>query len=126
MSPEQKVFTKIRGLCVELFGADKVYDYLPPAEVGYPFVYIGEQFAQSENRHKDGRSKSTQVTVHVWHNNLRQRGTLTKMIGQIEHAIIGEYGLLAEQIPSRVITDRTTSVALLHGIVEPDIKFKEW
>lgn len=126
MSPEQKVFTKIRALCVGLFGADKVYDFLPPESVAYPFVFIGEQFAQSVNRHKDGRSKATQVTIHVWHSDMRRRGELTKMIGQIENAIIGEYGLTGDSITTQVIIDRTTSAPLLHGIVEPDIKFKEW
>lgn len=125
MSPEQKVFSEIRALCVGLFGAKDVYDYLPPAGVEYPFVFIGEQFAQSYREHKDGRSKATQVTVHVWHNNPRKRGELSGMMGQIETAIVNRFGVNGEDISSQVIADNSTSVPLMHGILETEIKFKE-
>ena len=125
MSPEQKVFSEIRALCVALFGASNVYDYLPPADVEYPFVFVGEQFAQSYREHKDGRSKNTQVTVHVWHNNPRRRGELSSMMGQIETAIVNRFGVNGEDISSQVIEDNSTSVPLMHGILETEIKFKE-
>ena len=122
MSPEQKVFTRLRRLCVNLFGADSVYDYLPPADVSYPFVFIGEQFAQTYREHKDGRNKDTQITIHVWHNDYRKRGELSSMIHQIEDAIVKEFGVNGENYSSQIIVDNTTSVPLMHGIIEPNIK----
>ena len=122
MSPEQKVFTRLRRLCVDLFEAGNVYDYLPPADVEYPFVFVGEQFAQTYREHKDGRNKDTQITIHVWHNDYRKRGELSKMIYQIEDAIVKEFGVNGENYSSQIIVDNTTSVPLMHGIIEPNIK----
>lgn len=122
MSPEQKVFTKLRRLCVDLFTSKSVYDYLPPDGTEYPFVFIGEQFSQTYREHKDGRNKNTQTTIHVWHNNHRKRGELSKMIQQIEKAIVEEFGVNGENYSSQIIVDNTTSVPLLHGIIEPNIK----
>lgn len=125
MSPEQKIFTKLRQICVTLFGADNVYDYLPPEGTKYPFVFIGEQFGQNYRNNKDGIYKHTQVSLHVWHDNPRQRGVLSKMMEQIEIAILSAFGVNGENIQSRVIVDNTTSVPLMHGIIEPNIIIEE-
>ncbi len=122
MSPEQKVFTKLRRICVDLFGASNVYDYLPDKEVNYPFVFIGEQFSQTYREHKDGRNKNTQTTIHVWHDDHRKRGSLSGMIQSIEKAIVEEFGTDGENYSSQIIVDNTTSVPLMHGIIEPNIK----
>lgn len=122
ISPEQQVFTRLRRLCIEEFGESKVFDYQPPEGTSYPFIHVGEQFSQNVREHKDGLGKHTQVVVHVWHNNWRQRGTVTGMMHLIERAIIKEYGVDGESINSRVIEDNSTGVTLLHGIVDTNIK----
>lgn len=121
MNPEQQIFTDIRGICKTLYG-DSVYDYNPPEGTAYPFVRIGEQFKQNRRLHKNDLNGDTQLTLHFWHDNTRQRGTLTSMMHGVETALINEYGVRGEDINTRVIDDNTTSVTLLHGILEINIK----
>ncbi|MDN6670661.1 MAG: hypothetical protein L0L07_00050 [Staphylococcus equorum] len=108
--------------CVGLFGNENVYDYLP-GDVGYPFVFVGEQFKQNDRKHKDYLNGSTQVTVHVWHNDYKKRGTLSDMMTQIEEAIQLKYGSKADNIDTQIITDTSTGAELLHGIVEVSINY---
>ena len=122
MNPEQRVFVAVRKLCVGLFGQDSVYDYIPPENTAFPFIRIGEQFKQNRRLHKNDLNGDTQITLHFWHDNVRQRGTLTKMMSDVENAVINQYGVRGEDINTRVIDDNTTSVTLLHGILEINIK----
>lgn len=121
MSPEQRIFSAIRGICKDLYG-DSVYDYNPPEGTAYPFIRIGEQFKQNQRLHKNDLNGDTQLTLHFWHDNSRQRGTLTSMMHDVETALINEYGVRGEDINMRVMDDNTTSVTLLHGILEINIK----
>ena len=122
MNPEQRVFTDIRRILINLFGEKSVYDYLPPEGTEYPFIRVGEVFSQRRRLHKDDLNGDMQVSLHFWHDNTRQRGTFTKMMHDAEVALIGEYGVRGEDINTRVIDDNTTSVTLLHGILEINIK----
>lgn len=108
-------------ICVELFGGEMVYDYLP-GDADYPFVFIGEQFSHNERWHKDNLDKQTQVTVHIYHNNWRQRGTVTKMMFDIEKSIIKEFGINGELITTQLLPDNSTGTSLMHATLEPDIK----
>lgn len=126
ISDEQRVFTKIRSIAVQLFGDNQVYDYTPPEYTEYPFIRIGEQFKQNKRLHKDDLNGDTQLTIHFWHNNERERGTLTSMMNELEQALITHYGVEGETINSRVIEDNSTAITLLHGILEINIKrYKE-
>ena len=121
MNPEQQIFTDIRGICKTLYG-DSVYDYNPPEGTAYPFIRVAEQFKQNRRLHKQDLNGDTQLTLHFWHDNARQRGTLTSMMHNVETTLINEYGVRGEEINTRVIDDNTTSVTLLHGILEINIK----
>lgn len=109
-------------LMVGIFGSDKVYDYNPPEGTIYPFVRIGEVFKQNRRLHKQNLDGDIQVTLHFWHDNSRQRGTFTKMMYDAEVALIEQFGVRGEDINTRVMDDNTTSVTLLHGILEINIK----
>ena len=122
MNPEQQTFTDIRRVMVNLFGQEKVYDYNPPECTPYPFVRVGEVFKQNRRLHKQDLDGDMRVSLHFWHDNTRQRGTFTNMMHDAEVALIGEYGVRGEDINTRVIDDNTTSVTLLHGILEINIK----
>lgn len=98
----------------------RVYD-VNPEEVEYPYVVMGEQFKQNYREHKDGIYQQTQVSLHVWHNNPRQRGTFTSMIDRIELGIIDRFGVNGEDITVQVIGDPEDR-NLLHGIIDTDIK----
>ena len=121
MNPEQRVFTEIRRICKSLY-SEVVYDYNPPEGTAYPFIRIGEQFKQNRRLHKENLNGDTQVTLHFWHNNVRKRGTLTKMMHDVETALIDSYGVEGEEMTSRVLEDTSTAITLLHGILEINIK----
>lgn len=118
ISPEQTIYNRLYDLCTNL-GYD-VYEYIPN-EVEYPLVILGEQFSQNVRVHKDFYNKDTQITIHVWHNNWRRRGTLLEMMRQIELAIVREFDVDDELITSQVIGE-PDNAELLHGIIETNIR----
>lgn len=120
ISPEQKTFTEIRKICVEL--GYSVYDYQADSRAEFPFVILGEQFSQPFREHKDGRNKQVQTTIHVWHNDWRKRGTVSQIMREIELKVIDRFGVPAENINMQIIADDTTGSNLWHGILETDIK----
>ena len=120
ISPEQRIYATLRKL-IDLELGYSVFDYVPD-NVGYPFVVLGEQFSQPFREHKDGRNKYVQTTVHVWHNDWRQRRTLSNMMHNIELAIIREFGVDGEDISVQMLPDNSTGSDLYHGILETDIK----
>lgn len=99
------------------------YDYLPNDTVEYPFVFIGEQFKQDIREHKDYLSGQTQVTVHVWHNDWRKRGTVSRMMAEIERVVRDLYRFDVQGVNTQVLTDNSTGSDLLHGVLEIDIKY---
>ena len=121
ISPEQQAYGTIRRLCHEAVDVE-VYDFNPPAETPYPFVRIGEQMTRHERITKQLINGDTDITIHFWHNDVYQRGTLTSMMYAVEQAIIEEFGARGEGITSQVIDDNTTGSTLLHGILEVTIK----
>lgn len=121
ISPEQRIYSKVRKICADLFGEDNVFDYLP-GDVPYPFVYIGDQFSQNIREHKDGLNKDIQLVIHVWHDDWKQRGLVTGMIRDIEQAIAREFGTDGETHSMTFTTDRTTNVPLMHATIDVDIR----
>src|SRR5699024_12673718 len=107
---------------VNLYQQEIFYDYNTSESIPYPFVRVGELFNQNRRLHKQDLDGDMQVSLHFWHDNTRQRVTFTNMMHDAEVALIGEYGVRGEDINTRVIDDNTTSVTLLHGIVEINIK----
>lgn len=120
ISPEQKVFTQLRKI-IELELGYSVYDYTPKS-AEYPFVLLGESFSQNIRLHKESTNKDIQTTIHVWHNDWKQRGTVSKMMREIELSIIREFGVQGENIATQILPDNSTGSNLLHGILETDIR----
>ena len=120
ISPEQKVYGRLRRICDEL--GYSIYDYVADSQAEFPFVVLGEQFSQTIREHKEYTVKDVQTTIHVWHNNWRQRGTVSKMLREIELAIVREFGVDGEDISTQILPDDTTGTALYHGILETDIR----
>lgn len=98
------------------------YDYIPK-DVKMPFVFIGEQFNQMDRLQKDYLNGRTQVTVHVWHDDYKKRGTLSTMLGNIEQAVRNKYKANLVEANTQILADNSTGVDLLHGIVEFNIKY---
>lgn len=121
ISPQQRIWIDVRMLSVSL-GYD-TYDYLPDSQADYPFVFIGESFKQDIRRHKDYLNGQTQVTVHVWHNDWKQRGTVMQMMTNIEQAVREKYHMNVQGVDTQVLTDNSTGSNLLHGVLEINIKY---
>lgn len=121
MDAQQEFFTALK-LGIETKGY-KVYDgVLPPENTPYPFVYLGD-FRQADREHKNAVTGIVYPTIHVWHNNTRQRGTVSSMLLDIKtvcRAITNtsNFVWIIRNVNSQIIPDNTTKTPLLHGIVE--------
>jgi hypothetical protein len=126
IDPQQELFTAYK-LSLEAMGY-KVFDGgLPPKDTEYPFIHLGE-FRQSDQMLKNAVIGTVYPTINVWHNDEKQRGTVSKMLFDIKWVICtvsdtAGFSWLPVSLDSRIITDRTTKTPLLHGIVEAGVKF---
>ena len=124
--PQQELFTQIK-LALEALGYS-VYDgFLPPANTPYPFVYLGD-CRQSDTANKTAVFGTVSLTIHVWHNNPRQRGTVSQMLLAIKQACrkiehTKNFSWLVLSMSQRILPDNTTKTPLLHGVVDVEFKF---
>lgn len=124
--PQQELFSRLK-IRLEALGY-AVYDGVLPSEnTPYPFIYLGDS-SQSDSETKSAIIGAVHQVIHVWHNNTRQRGTVSKMMLDIKKVLraIGRtahHSWSVSGISSRIIPDNTTATPLLHGVVEGDLKF---
>ena len=123
MDAQQEYFTALK-LGIEAKGYAVFDGALPPENTSYPFVYLGD-FRQTDTALKNALTGTVYPTIHVWHNNPRQRGTVSQMLldiktvcRQITHT--DNYAWLVRNVNSRIVPDNTTKTPLLHGIVEAE------
>lgn len=109
--------------CVALYGEGMVYDYLPGADTKFPFCFVGEQFKQNERLHKDYLNGRSQVTVHFYHDNPRQRGTLSALMYNLEKELQQTYKANLLEVNVQMLPDNSTGKELMHGILDINIKF---
>ena len=126
MDAQQEYFTALK-LRLEAKGYD-VYDgVLPPENTPYPFIYLGD-VRQNDTELKNAIMGTVHPTVHVWHNNVRQRGTVSAMLLAIKQTFreisrTNNYSWSARNVTNQIIPDNTTKKPLLHGVCEADIYF---
>lgn len=127
MDPQQELFTAV---LVELRKRypDQVYDtFLPPEGTPYPFIYLADSNL-TDRANKTAVFGTVSQTIHVWHDNLQRRGTVSQMLLQIkqicrhlEHT--GNFSWSVQDLNQRIFPDTTTNQPLLHGIVEVTFLF---
>ena len=81
MDPQQELFS---ALLLELKKQypDGVYDtFLPPEGTPYPFIYLADSDL-NDRANKTAVFGTVSQTIHVWHDNPRQRGTVSQMLLQ--------------------------------------------
>lgn len=121
MDAQQELFTALKT-GIEAKGY-KVFDgVLPPENTPYPFVYLGD-FRQTEREHKGAVTGYVYPTIHLWHNNPRQRGTVSRILLDIKAVCrsvthTSNFAWMIRNVNSQIIPDNTTKTPLLHGIVE--------
>lgn len=126
MDPQQELFT---ALLVELrkLGYD-VYDgALPPKDTPYPFVYLADSQMIDDLGIKNAVLADVTQTIHVWHNNVRQRGTVSKMLLDIKRVAFKitdtkSYRWMLTTSSQRILNDDTTDTPLLHGVIDFNYK----
>ena len=124
MEPQQMLFT---SLLVGL--REKGYDVydgaLPPEGTAYPFIYMGDSQTVDVNR-KAERQGNISQTIHIYHNDTDERGTLSAMILNVKRIcweLEQKSGWLLSECDSRILPDDTTSTPLLHAIINLGFKF---
>lgn len=126
MDAQQELFTELL-LKIKELGYD-VYDgFLPPEDTQYPFVYMGD-CSQNDASSKTDVFGNVYQTIHVWCDNPRNRGTVSKMLMNIKEVCMGlehteRYAWLLQNATQRILPDTTTKTPLLHGILEVTYKF---
>lgn len=126
MDPQQELFSKIK-IELENKGYD-VYDgALPDENTPYPFIYLGDM-QQIDDANKSAVFGNVYPTIHVWHNNYKQRGTVSSMLLDIKQVCrmiekTNNFEWLIVNVNQRIISDTTTKTPLLHGVLELEFKF---
>ena len=126
MDPQQELFSELLLKMKEL-GYD-VYDtFLPPKGTPYPFIYLADS-QQTDTPNKTAVFGNVSQTIHIWHNNPRQRGTVSNMLLDIkkicyklEHT--ENFAWMVRDVNQRILPDNTTKTPLLHGLLEVEFKF---
>lgn len=129
-SPQQELYSKLLVDLRQYFKKSGygVYDgTLPPEDTTYPFVYFGD-FRQNDMETKSQTIGSVFPTIHVWHNNPRQRGKVSMMLLAIVSICKNvrrteNFSWLIKDVSQNIIPDSTTKTPLLHGIFEAEFKF---
>lgn len=127
MDPQQELYTAILLCLKELYGND-VYDgFLPPAGTPYPFIYLGD-FRQNDKETKGAILGIVYPTIHVWHNNPHQRGTVSAMMLNIKTKLrkiekTANFSWMIKNVEQRILPDKTTKTPLLHGVLELEFMF---
>lgn len=115
MQAQQELFTYFKTQL-------NAYDgQLPPRGTTYPFYYI------ADTRQQYGSAKShdygyVTLIVHIWHNDEKQRGTVSEMMqnvmikaGQLNETTNFKWSLIRNETEQQILADNTTQPPLMHG-----------
>lgn len=126
IDPQQELFTALK-LSLEKQGLDVFDSVLPPEDTPYPFVYLGD-CQQVDDANKNAVFGNVYQTIHVWHNNPKQRGTVSEILlkiktvcRELEHT--PNFMFMLTNASQQIISDTTTKPPLLHGVLEVEWKF---
>lgn len=125
--PQQELYSHILVALKDKYG-DMVYDgALPPDGTPYPFIYLGDlSFTDSVNNKSQILGRAS-VTIHVWHDNVHKRGTVSKYLGEIKQICMqmGSTGNFSWRYATggmtRILPDNSTGTPLLHGFCQPEL-----
>jgi hypothetical protein len=119
---EQNIFSELLVRLRSLY-PDDVYDgTLPPDGTPYPFIYLGESLGIKKQVKGSGTCSvgSMTLTLHVYHNNVRQRGTLSGITEDIEAVCYSLESAVCTGFSVQILPDETTAEPLLHAVITAD------
>lgn len=126
MDPQQELFTELLLKLKDL--EYDVYDtFLPPEGTLYPFIFIADS-QQTDTQTKSAVMGNVYQTIHVWHNNPKQRGMVSQMLLDIKKVCYKlehteNFDWMIQNVNQRILSDKTTKTPLLHGVLEVEFKF---
>lgn len=126
IDPQQELFSALK-INTEALKYDVHDGCLPPEDTPYPFVYLGDN-QQSDTDTKTAVIGRVHQVIHIWHNNPKQRGTLSGMLANVKGVCRGikrtaNFSWEARNVTSSIFPDNTTKTPLLHGVIEADFYF---
>ena len=67
-------------------------------------------------------------TIHVWHDNPKQRGTVSAMLSAVKTTCrtlgtTAHFAWFVRDVDQRILPDNTTKTPLLHGVLDVAIQF---
>lgn len=126
IDPQQEIFTALK-LELEKNGYRAFDGVLPPEDTPYPFYYLGDN-QQSDTEYKNAVAGNVFQVIHIWHNNPKQRGTVSAMLLNAKTICrkiskTANFSWSVRNISQRIIPDNTTASPLLHGLLEVEFYF---
>ena len=115
MNAQQELFSFFR---TQLNAYDGI---LPPKGTSYPFYYL------ADTRQQFGSAKTKDygyvtLVIHVWHNDPKQRGTVSLMMqnvigmaGSLKETSNYKWSLIRNETEQQILADNTTTPPLMHG-----------
>lgn len=130
MDPQQEMFSTLLMALREKYKGTGigVYDtVLPPKDTPYPFVYLTD-CTESDQATKREIIGEINLTLKVWHDNIRQRGTVSGILADIKQICRSiehteHYAWNMQRPTQGILPDNTTKQPLLMGILEVGFKF---
>ena len=126
MNPQQELFTalltKLRDMDYDVYDA-----FMPSEDAVYPFIFLADS-QQIDDQNKTAVFGDVYQTIHVWHNNPKQRGTISKILLEIKKLCYelrntANFAWYIRGVNQRILPDTTTAIPLLHGILDVQFKF---
>ena len=130
MDPQQELFSAVLMALKEKYEDTGVGVYdtdLPPEDTPYPFIFIADN-QQVDAPNKTAVFGNVYQTIHVWHNNPKQRGMVSEMLLNIKQVCYSlkhtaNFAWNVRNIEQRILSDTTTTQPLLHGILNVEFYF---
>lgn len=122
--PNQAIYDEVFKLATSL--GFSTYTYLP-GDVGYPFIFLGEQFNNPVEAKTDRFLGKSRLTVHFYGIS-DKRKLLTDMASKLLEGLkrlrrADSYSIGYVVSNSQFMLDNTTAQTLLHGIVEVEFEY---
>lgn len=126
MDPQQELFT---ALLTRLRNSGyTVHDgHLPSSHTTYPFIYLADNQVNEIPTKPYVIGEVTQ-SIHVYHNDVLKRGTLSVMLIDIKNIArsiheTNSFGWALVEVNQTILPDDTTDQPLIHGVIEARFKF---
>ena len=123
MDQQQELFSAVLMALKEKYKDTGVGVYdtiLPPKDTPYPFIYLAD-CSECDQATKNEIIGETNLTLKVWHDNIRQRGTVSGILADIKNICRSIEHM--QRPTQRILPDNTTKQPLLMGVLVVGYKF---